>query len=134
MPSPLIAAISSSSYQGAEFTMASCAAGAMAARTQGRVLVDGFAGCGGNVVAMARMCSHAHRVIAIDTHPMRLKACLHNAAIYGVEHKVQAVHSDFFAVAPHLQVSSCWLINHICFDISKWSRPTCGHIAIGCST
>ena len=74
----------------------------MGGNKPGVVLVDGFGGCGGNVVAMAR--GQCKSVIAVDTSRERLDMCLHNAAVYGVQHKVETMCADFFAVAPTLQV------------------------------
>lgn len=74
-----------------------------AGRLLGKVVVDGFAGCGGNIVAMAR--SGAQRVVAIDTCQQRLEHTLHNARVYGVDARVETRCADFFQVAPELEVA-----------------------------
>ena len=72
------------------------------ARLGGKVAVDGFAGCGGNIVALARAgCSH---VVAVDICQPRLDLTRHNAAVYGVEDRVHTICNDFFIVAPTLDV------------------------------
>ena len=68
----------------------------------GRVVVDGFAGCGGNIVALAR--SGAERVIAVDHSQAKLDMVKHNAAVYGVEGRVTSIRGNFFDVAPRLHV------------------------------
>ena len=50
------------------------------------VVIDGFAGCGGNTIAFARTCAH---VIAIDNNRARLEMARHNAGVYGVAHKIE---------------------------------------------
>ena len=67
-----------------------------------RVFVDGFGGCGGNVVAMAR--SGCARVIGVDISQPRLEMCQHNAGIYRVAGTVETRCADLFEQAPHLEV------------------------------
>ena len=70
------------------------------------VVIDGFAGCGGNTIAFARVCK---RVIAIDNNRARLDMARHNATIYGVEHKIEFIHGDFCALAPTLKADAVFL-------------------------
>lgn len=74
-----------------------------AEKLQGYRVVDAMAGCGGNVVAFARH-HRCQEVIAIDQDEDRLAACLHNAAVYGVDQKVKTMRGDFFSIAADLQV------------------------------
>jgi len=47
----------------------------------------------------------SQHVIAIDIDPTRLEMARHNAAIYGVEDKIDFICGDFFDVVPSLRVS-----------------------------
>ena len=49
------------------------------------VIVDAFAGCGGNAIQFALT---SHFVIAIDIDPVKIDAARHNACIYGVQVKL----------------------------------------------
>ncbi len=70
------------------------------------VVIDGFAGCGGNTIAFARTCAH---VIAIDNNRARLDMARHNASVYGVAHKIEFIHGDFCALAPTLKADVVFL-------------------------
>ena len=70
------------------------------------VVIDGFAGCGGNTIAFARTCAH---VIAIDNNRARLEMARHNAGIYDVAHKIEFIHGDFCALAPTLKADVVFL-------------------------
>ena len=78
------------------------------------VVIDGFAGCGGNTIAFARTCAH---VIAIDNDRARLEMARHNAGIYGVAHKIEFIHGDFCALAPTLKAD-------VVFLSPPWGGPT----------
>jgi trimethylguanosine synthase len=43
-------------------------------------------------------------VIAIDIDPAKIEMAKHNAAIYGVSHKIEFICGDFFQLAPFLKV------------------------------
>ena len=58
------------------------------------VLVDGFCGAGGNMIQFALASDRIH-VVAVDINPERLRMAKHNAAIYGVDHKIDFVNGDF---------------------------------------
>jgi hypothetical protein len=81
-----------------------CAAPYVAAG--GGVVIDGFAGCGGNTIAFARVCAH---VIAIDNNAARLGMARHNARVYGVAHKIQFILGDFTELAPTLKADTVFL-------------------------
>ncbi|EMD39118.1 hypothetical protein CERSUDRAFT_133981 [Gelatoporia subvermispora B] len=68
----------------------------IAERCRCDVVLDAFCGVGGNAIAFARTCE---RVIALDTSPVRLALARHNAAIYGVEDRIEFVLADFLTFA-----------------------------------
>ncbi|KAJ8908663.1 hypothetical protein NDN08_005368 [Rhodosorus marinus] len=57
------------------------------------VVVDAFAGAGGNTIQFARTCKH---VVAIENNEKRLQLAMHNASIYQVENSVEFVLGDAF--------------------------------------
>ncbi|MFT4979775.1 MAG: precorrin-6B methylase 2 [Myxococcota bacterium] len=65
-------------------------------KVEGKVVVDGFCGAGGNAIAFAR---RGAQVIALDTDAHRLDMARHNAKLYGVEGRIQFVQGDFFHAA-----------------------------------
>lgn len=60
------------------------------------VLIDMFAGAGGNVIAFARSGRWAS-IIAIEKDPSVMACAYHNARIYGVADKITWVHDDSLA-------------------------------------
>ncbi|MCB9598360.1 MAG: methyltransferase [Sandaracinaceae bacterium] len=69
---------------------------AIAARVSG-VVIDGTCGVGGLTIALARTAG-VSRVVAVDRSAERLAMARHNAAIYGVEDRIELVHGDAAAV------------------------------------
>ena len=65
------------------------------------VIVDAFAGVGGNAIQFALTCD---RVIAVELCPHRLQLARHNAQVYGVAHKIEFICGDFLEVAATLEV------------------------------
>ncbi|KAK0426643.1 hypothetical protein QR680_009822 [Steinernema hermaphroditum] len=65
----------------------------------GRVILDAFAGVGGNSIQFALKGAH---VIAVDLDPVRLKCAKRNAEIYGVADRITFILGDFFHVAKML--------------------------------
>ena len=65
------------------------------------VVVDAFAGVGGNAIQFALTCD---RVIAVELCPQRLETARHNAQVYGVAHKIDFICGDFLEVAATLEV------------------------------
>ena len=61
------------------------------------VIVDAFAGIGGNAIAFARQ-GRWDRVFAIEKDAATLKCAKHNAKIYGVESKIIWIQGDCFDV------------------------------------
>jgi trimethylguanosine synthase len=64
------------------------------------VIVDAFAGAGGNTVQFAVR----HRVVAIDIHWERLALACSNASVYHVHDRIEFICANFFVVAPQLKV------------------------------
>ncbi|XP_066250372.1 uncharacterized protein [Euwallacea similis] len=70
------------------------------------VIVDGFCGAGGNAIQFAFTCK---KVIAIDIDPKKIELAKNNAKVYGVEHKIEFLLGDFFALAPTLEADVVFL-------------------------
>ena len=62
--------------------------------------MDGFCGVGGNAIQFAFSCE---RVIAIDIDPHKIEQARHNAAVYGVQDRIEFIVGDFFTVLPRLK-------------------------------
>ncbi|KAJ5978213.1 hypothetical protein N7501_001555 [Penicillium viridicatum] len=62
-----------------------------------KVLVDAFAGAGGNTIAFA-LTGKWKRIYAIEKNPAVLKCAKHNAKIYGVEDKITWFEGDCFEI------------------------------------
>ena len=71
----------------------------IASTLEAETVVDAFCGCGGNAIAFARM-PGIRKVVAIDSHPGRLRMARANARIYGVENKIDFLCGDALACAP----------------------------------
>jgi trimethylguanosine synthase len=61
------------------------------------VVIDAFAGVGGNAIALARS-GHWDQVFAIEKDPTTMKCAKHNAKIYDVDKKIVWVTGDCFDV------------------------------------
>jgi tRNA/tmRNA/rRNA uracil-C5-methylase (TrmA/RlmC/RlmD family) len=61
------------------------------------ILVDCFAGAGGNTIAFA-LTGKWKRVYGIEKNPAVLKCAKHNAKIYGVENKITWFEGDCFEI------------------------------------
>ncbi|KAL3843741.1 hypothetical protein ACJIZ3_001144 [Penstemon smallii] len=70
------------------------------------VIIDAFAGVGGNAIQFAQVC---HHVIAIDIDPKKIELAFHNAKIYGVEDYIDFIVGDFFQLAPSLKGDAVFL-------------------------
>ncbi|KAI3947713.1 hypothetical protein MKX01_034378 [Papaver californicum] len=77
------------------------------------IIVDCFAGVGGNAIQLAKRSNH---VIAIDIDPQKIAHAHHNAAIYGVQDKINFVVGDFFMLAPKLKAD-------VVFMSPPWGGP-----------
>ncbi|KAI0367574.1 S-adenosyl-L-methionine-dependent methyltransferase [Pilatotrama ljubarskyi] len=72
----------------------------IAERCRCDVILDAFCGVGGNAIAFARTCE---RVIALDVSPVRLALARHNAALYGVQDRIEFILADFLSFARALE-------------------------------
>lgn len=70
---------------------------AQSAPSDRKVLVDAFAGAGGNTIAFART-GKWKRIYAIEKDPAVLRCAKHNAKVYGVEDKITWFQGDCFEV------------------------------------
>lgn len=61
------------------------------------VLIDAFAGAGGNTIAFAKS-GRWKRVYAIEKDPAVLACAKHNAQVYGVDHTISWYEGDCFEV------------------------------------
>ncbi|XP_024967937.1 trimethylguanosine synthase-like isoform X2 [Cynara cardunculus var. scolymus] len=66
----------------------------------GGVVVDCFAGMGGNSIQFAALGYH---VVAIDIDPQKVEMASNNAKIYGVDNYIDFIVADFLQVAPSLK-------------------------------
>lgn len=62
------------------------------------IIIDGFCGVGGNTIQFA-LSPKCQRVIAVDSNPNAITCAKHNAAIYGVTHKIEFIVGDFLSLA-----------------------------------
>lgn len=78
------------------------------------IVIDAFAGVGGNAIQFAKMC---HHVVAIDKDPNKVALAFHNAKIYGVEDYIDFIVGDFLQLAPLLK-------GDIVFLSPPWGGPS----------
>lgn len=71
----------------------------LAGEVAGQRVVDACCGSGGNALAFARA---GCEVVAIDVDGARLAEAAHNAALYGVAHRIRFVQGDAPALLPSL--------------------------------
>ena len=77
-----------------------CLALYTAIRCSCNVVVDAFAGIGGNSIQLARTC---RRVISIDINMDRLHMLQHNSTLYKVEKKIDCICGDAVKLLPSLK-------------------------------
>ncbi|XP_057986863.1 uncharacterized protein LOC110643631 isoform X1 [Hevea brasiliensis] len=77
-----------------------------ALRCDSDIIIDCFAGVGGNAIQFAQRCKH---VTAIDVDPKKIDYAYHNAAIYGVRDQIDFIKGDFFVLAPKLKADTVFL-------------------------
>jgi len=66
------------------------------------VVLDAFAGCGGNTIAFA-LHRGISKVVCVDTDKMKLQMLAHNASIYGVPtNKLLLIHGDTISIMEQL--------------------------------
>ena len=93
-----------------------------AASAEKAILIDCFAGVGGNVIAFAQS-ERWKRVYAIEKDPRILACAKHNAGIYGVQDKISWYEGDCFEI---LRNELAEISNHSIFFASPpWGgKPT----------
>ncbi|KAL8513874.1 hypothetical protein ACS0TY_013116 [Phlomoides rotata] len=77
-----------------------------AARCGHGAIVDFFTGVGGNAIQFAKWSKH---VIAIDIDPTKIEYARHNAAIYGVDDRIDFMNGDSFSLAPKLKADTVFM-------------------------
>lgn len=77
-----------------------------ASRCGGGIVIDCFAGVGGNAIQFAKV---DKQVIAIDIDPRKIDYAHHNATIYGVEDEIDFITGDSFQIAPKLTADTVFL-------------------------
>ncbi|KAJ8311025.1 hypothetical protein KUTeg_011426, partial [Tegillarca granosa] len=78
----------------------------IAERCQCDLIIDAFCGVGGNAIQFAFFCE---RVIAIDIDPVKIEYAKHNAAVYGVEDRIEFILGDYLKIAPYLKADVVFL-------------------------
>ncbi|KAK4401898.1 Trimethylguanosine synthase [Sesamum angolense] len=81
------------------------------------VVIDAFAGVGGNAIQFAKVC---HRVVAVDVDPNKVQLAFHNAKIYGVEDYIDFIVGDFFPACTFLKGTS--FIRNSGSEIAVWVK------------
>ncbi|XP_062019683.1 uncharacterized protein LOC133736263 isoform X2 [Rosa rugosa] len=70
------------------------------------IIIDCFTGVGGNAIQFAQISKH---VTAIDIDPTKIDYAQHNAAIYGVDERIDFIKGDFFHLASRLKADTVFL-------------------------
>ncbi|XP_020584538.1 uncharacterized protein LOC110027433 [Phalaenopsis equestris] len=78
------------------------------------IVVDCFAGVGGNAIQFAM---RNNNVIAIDVDPIKIDYAKHNADIYGVSARIDFIEGDFFKIASSLK-------GDVAFLAPPWGGPS----------
>ncbi|KAK3109263.1 putative diacylglycerol O-acyltransferase tgs1 [Teratosphaeriaceae sp. CCFEE 6253] len=97
------------------------AADVAAAPTSRTILVDAFAGAGGNTIAFA-LSGRWKQIFAIEKDPTVLACAKHNAEVYGVAKKIFWICGDVFTELPRRLKQSGK--NAVVFASPPWGGPT----------
>ncbi len=93
------------------------------------VIIDAFAGVGGNTIQFAKTCRH---VIAVEKDPVRMLCLRENARVYGVLDKITCILGDFTKLGKRLKADVVFLsppwggpqyTSHKVFDIKNMVVP-----------
>ena len=96
---------------------------------KGKTIIDGFCGCGGNVIQFSKYCS---KVYAIDISKSKLDLCKNNCEVYNCKNNIEFIHSDFLQMknkikADYIFLSPPWggteYKNDDVYSIKKLMRP-----------
>ncbi|KAL7245206.1 hypothetical protein ACSBR2_000516 [Camellia fascicularis] len=98
------------------------------------IIIDCFTGVGGNAIQFAQRSKH---VIAIDIDPKKIDYAQHNAAIYGVDDRIEFIRGDSFLLAPRLKADTVFLsppwggpdyTKVMTYDMKTMLKPHDGHV------
>ncbi|XP_020572794.1 trimethylguanosine synthase-like [Phalaenopsis equestris] len=87
---------------------------AHAAFSSAAVVIDCFAGVGGNAIQFA---ARGFRVVAVEIDPRKVDYAVKNARIYGVKDRIEFLVGDFFSLAPFLK-------GDVVFISPPWGGPS----------
>ena len=73
---------------------------------KGKTIIDGFCGCGGNVIQFSKYCS---KVYAIDISTKKLDICKNNCRIYNCAKNIEFIHSDFLEMKNKIKADYIFL-------------------------
>ena len=73
---------------------------------EGKTIIDGFCGCGGNVIQFSKYCS---KVYAIDISSRKLDLCKNNCRIYNCAKNIEFIHSDFLEMKNKIKADYIFL-------------------------
>ncbi|XP_020694875.1 trimethylguanosine synthase-like [Dendrobium catenatum] len=91
---------------------------AHAASSSAAVVIDCFAGVGGNAIQFA---ARGFLVIAVEIDPRKVDYAVNNARVYGVKDRIEFVVGDFFSLAPFLK-------GDVVFLSPPWGGPSYSRI------
>ena len=96
---------------------------------EGKTIIDGFCGSGGNVIQFSKYCS---KVYAIDISNKKLSICKNNCEVYNCKNNIRFIHSDFLKMknkikADYIFLSPPWggteYKNSTVYSIKKFMYP-----------
>ena len=73
---------------------------------KGKTIIDGFCGCGGNVIQFSKYCSHFY---AIDISEDKLNMCKNNCKVYHCKDNIKFIHSDFLEMKNKIKADYIFL-------------------------
>ncbi|KXL49816.1 MAG: hypothetical protein FE78DRAFT_27921 [Acidomyces sp. 'richmondensis'] len=86
-----------------------------------KILIDAFAGAGGNTIAFA-LSGRWKQIFAIEKDPIVLACAKHNAEVYGVANKIWFVEGDCFNILQNRLKGQAK--NAVIFASPPWGGPT----------
>ena len=73
---------------------------------KGKTIIDGFCGCGGNVIQFSKYCS---QVYAIDISEKKLNMCKNNCKVYHCKDNIKFILSDFLEMKNKIKADYIFL-------------------------
>ena len=99
----------------------------------GSIVIDAFAGIGGNSIAFARY--NCAMVYAVEIDAQRIRLAKNNAKVYGVSEKIKFIRADFFSLIPKFVKKFSKEKHHaagVHFESPPWGGPgICNEMFIG---